>query len=437
MKKTVLLLTLLFLMTIQIYSQEDSTKTLLEIEKLKGQIEEMNAILSKVKTNVDDLKKLKISGYVQAQFQSAEQKGIKSFAGGNFSSNMHNRFNIRRGRIKFDYKNVFTDFSINQAVFQLDITEKGVGVKDAYLRLNEQWLKAFSVSAGIFDRPFGYEITFSSSSRESPERSRVFQSLFPNERDLGVKLAFLANEQSPLKKLSFVNLNAGIFAGNGINQEQDNFKDFIGRLGFSFPFYEQNMSIDFGFSGYYGNVLLPTNKSLFIVDNKVKAQEKINSSSAKRQYFGADVQFYYDLPLIGGFSLKGEYLTGKQPSTNNANTSFTSLPTGDLYLREFEGYYLMFVQNLGRFNQLLLKYDVYDPNTSVKSDEINENSEARLSSADLKYSTIGLGYIHYWDENLKFVLYYDIVKNETSKYIEQYKSQVKENVFTFRIQYKF
>lgn len=434
MKKYFLLTMFIF---ISIKAQQDTSKTWQEIEKLKGQIEEMSAILEKLQSTVDESKKLKVSGYVQAQYQSAEQDGIKSFAGGNFNSGVHNRFNIRRGRIKFDYKNVFLANTINQMVLQIDITEKGLAVKDAYLKLNEQWLRAFSLSAGIFERPFGYEIGFSSSQRESPERSRIFQSLFPNERDLGLKLSFLANEKSIVKNLSFINFNAGVFAGNGINQETDNFKDFIGRLGFVFPFYKTNLSLDFGFSGYFGNVIVPDGKTLYTINNSISASKDISSRNIKREYYGADLQLYYDIPYIGGFSLKAEFLAGKQPGTSLANTSFTSAPTGDVFLRNFNGYYFMYVQNLGRFNQLVFKYDVYDPNIDVAGDEIGKNPDAKLSIADLKYSTVGLGYIHHWDENLKFVLYYDIVKNETSTNLNGYNQQLKENVFTFRIQYKF
>jgi hypothetical protein len=54
-------------------------------------------------------KKLKISGYVQAQYQKAESDGIESFAGGNFGTGIDNRFSIRRGRVKFTFDNQVPD----------------------------------------------------------------------------------------------------------------------------------------------------------------------------------------------------------------------------------------------------------------------------------------------------------------------------------------
>ena len=32
-----------------------------------------------------------------------------------------------------------------------------------------------------------------------------------------------------------------------------------------------------------------------------------------RRYLGADMQVYYDMPVLGGTILRGEYVGGKQP----------------------------------------------------------------------------------------------------------------------------
>jgi len=60
------------------------------------------------------------------------------------------RFGLRRGRIKFAWEE-----SWGSAVFQLDITEKGVAFKDVYFKVSEPWLKIASLTVGIFARPFG------------------------------------------------------------------------------------------------------------------------------------------------------------------------------------------------------------------------------------------------------------------------------------------
>ncbi len=73
-----------------------------------------------------------------------------------------------------------------------------MSIKDAYLRFSAPWLKnAVALKGGVYDRPFGFEISYSSSSRESPERSRIFQVLFPGERDLGFGLELQGPEAIP------------------------------------------------------------------------------------------------------------------------------------------------------------------------------------------------------------------------------------------------
>ena len=62
---------------------------------------------------------------------------------------------------------------------------------------------------------------------------------------------------------------------------------------------------------------------------------------------------------------------------------------------------------------------------------------AKLGAGDIKYSTLGIGLVHYWDDNIKFVFYYDSVSNETSSKLAALNSDLRDNVFTFRIQYKF
>jgi len=431
MKKVLTLLIVLVSFASHTNAQEDTTYTRLKekIEEVKGALEGLNETYLETKTTVDALKKIKLSGYIQTQFQSADVDGITSFSGGNFNAGMHNRLMIRRGRLKITYDNDITNY-----VLQIDATEKGLGLKDAYILFTEPWMKTFALKAGVFDRPFGFEISYSSSNRESPERSRLFQTLFPGERDLGMSLEIAPKSGA----LSMFNFKGGLFAGNGVNPEVDNQKDFIGRFGFQLPFTEENFEIDGGISTYMGKVKLASGKSIFTVSSPTLASATTSEAWADRSYLGLDAQLYYSLPLLGGFTLRGEFINGKQPGGSlTSSSSPTALQTGDLYLRNFTGYYFMYVQNLGDKNQLVVKYDSYDPNSDVSGDQIGQVAAAKLGAGDLSYSTLGLGWVHYWDDNVKFTFYYDSVSNETSKYLAGYTEDLKDNVFTFRIQYKF
>ena len=106
-----------------------------------------------------------------------------------------------------------------------------------------------TVRAVIFDRPLGYEISYSSSRRESPERSNVYQLICPDERDLGGMLVLQALKSAPW---SILKLEAGLFAGNGIKLETDNKRDFIGHLSASRTI--NKVSLGLGASYYKGKV---------------------------------------------------------------------------------------------------------------------------------------------------------------------------------------
>ena len=59
-----------------------------------------------------------------------------------------------------------------------------------------------------------------------------------------------------------------------------------------------------------------------------------------------------------------------------------------------------------------------------------------LTSADIKFTTLGLGITHYFSDHLKMLIYYDIVRNEPTM-LEGWNGDVRDNVFTWRIQMRF
>lgn len=436
MKILVTLFTIWILFFQNLFAQ-DSSSVAEQVEEIAGQVTGINETLLEVKNTVDALKKIKFSGYVQTQYQSAESNGISSYAGGNFPANVKNRFAVRRGRLKMTYDNVASKY-----ILQIDVTQNGVGIKDAYALFSDLWIKWFSLTAGIFNRPFGFEIGYSSSSRETPERARMMQVLFPGERDIGAQIEITPSESSPL---SFLNLKAGLFNGAlNTSNENNNFKDFIGRIGYELPFDNLNLAVDGGFSLYSGNVVSNSKKIYSVNNNTYRIDSSNSNNGAKfgRYYYGGDIQFYYDIPIIGGMSLRGEYITGQQPGTSSSTVFYNpSAANTDLYLRNFSGFYINYIQNIGLDHQFVLKYDVLDPNTDVTGDMIGA-AGSNLTAADIKYSTLGLGWIFHWDSNIKFVLYYDMVKNElvnsnATGSLAAFKENLKDDVLTFRIQYKF
>src|SRR5436190_6790981 len=88
-----------------------------------------------LRQDVDFLKQIKFSGYVQAQYQWADSAGISSFAGGDFPARVDQRFKVRRA----EFKTMF-DNGVTQVVANIDVTQNGINIKDAYGKFSEQWL---------------------------------------------------------------------------------------------------------------------------------------------------------------------------------------------------------------------------------------------------------------------------------------------------------
>lgn len=194
-------------------------------EEVANPMDTMGTAINKLQSDLYILKKLKISGYVQAQYQIADTAGISSFAGGNFPAAVDNRFDVRRGRLKFTYTSGLTS-----SVIQFDVTQRGVNFKDVFFSVTEPWKSSLSLTMGMFNRPFSFENEYSSSLRESPERARIVQAFLPGERDLGAKLSFQAPKPS---KWNILKIEAGLFNGTGLagTNDFDSFKDFIGNIG--------------------------------------------------------------------------------------------------------------------------------------------------------------------------------------------------------------
>ena len=424
--------------------------TVLLLGKIQAQETPQNPLdtltnsVNKIKDDLDVLKRIQVSGYLQPQFQIADSNAISTFAGGNFNANTDKRFMMRRGRVKVTYTTLLTQY-----VFQIDASEKGFAIKDIYAKFTEPWLKALSFTVGNMNRPFGFEIGYSSSLRESPERGRMSQIIFPGERDLGAMITFQMPKTS---KLNFLKIEGGMYNGSGSGAVDFDFqKDFIGRIRIDKTTKSEKVSYGLGASYYSGgyrqgrkNVYAISTDSLgvtgFLLDN-----DTLNYGSiAKRSYMGVDFQLNIEW-IAGLTTIRAEYINGQQPGTSSTTTSPAAQPTVDNYIRNFNGAYIYFLQNIWTTkNQLIFKYDWYDPNTDVEGDAIGKSvtapsgkTFAKTGKQDIMYTTIGIGWAYRWDTNVKITAYYDMVTNETSVNQSGFTKDLKDNVFTLRVQYKF
>jgi len=136
-----------------------------------------------------------------------------------------------------------------------------------------------------------------------------------------------------LKDIPVIEYQIAVFNGSGINvaDTANNEKDVAGRLVFT-PVK--------GFS-FGGGVYLGWDKAI---------KPDVPGKSQTRDRYGAEFSY-----VLSRFSLKGEYIAGKDGKTNRSGWY---VQTG----------YFIIPQKL----QVLAKYDIYDPNTSTP-DNISTN----------------------------------------------------------------
>jgi hypothetical protein len=139
---------------------------------------------------------------------------------------------------------------------------------------------------------------------------------------------------------------------------------------------------------------------------------------------------------IGITTVRAEYVFGQQPAYAKSTISPILGQTVDTYIRDIRGFYFYLIQNILRSkHQLVFKFDTYDPNTKLEGMQIGKTG-SNTTLADIRYDTYGIGWIYRWDSNVKLMVYYAIVINE-STILKEYTKDIKDNVLTIRVQYKF
>lgn len=426
-KKNVLVILTVLLLPYAVIAQE--------IDRLDERIDTLSNEVVTLDKIVKQLSKFKVSAYIQGQYQYGQKDATLKV--GDTNEDMKkgfNRIGIRRGRMKFEYND-----GIGTGAVQIDVNDKGVSFRDLYIGIKDPWTKRNQLMAGVFNRPFGHEVSYSTSNLQSPERATIIQYFFPDERDLGAMLTLRAPTESVL---SFLCLDAGLFAGNSINRETDNRKDFIGRVGATKPI-GQFANWGIGFSYYNGSVYNPTTIAYEMDGNKFRAIDKGKTGTfMKREYFGLDAQFIINT-AIGTTELRAEGLWGYQPgiASSSKSPNYSSRPenieSNALYSRPFLGYFFYLIQDIGTSPfSIVLKYDAYDPNTEVKENEVGL-SDSMTTTTDLAQSTIGVGALYRFNKHIRLQCYYEFNTNEKSQAVKGYHEDRKDNALTVRLQYKF
>ena len=391
------------------YSQTQTLDSLKEvIERHDGKI---NALDDRVLVNEADLAKLnkiKVSGYVQAQWESYGADLEKT-------NGYNNTFYIRRARIKFTYE--ATDGV--KFVLQPDFSTGNLSLKDAYAVVNIPKLKNWTLWAGQMNRP-DYEVEYSSSQREVLERSRVVRTIYPGEREIGVKLEYIGTK-IPLK-FQLMAMN-GNFTGTQA-KDVDSHKDIMARLVYSIKIPSAGIGIDLGPNVYYGANLSKNNKYIKNSDGTLDSLKSVWTYMNKN-WVGGEVQIFAD--VLGGMAIKGEYMAGinSTPSSVAVNSTMAQMIASPSLYNNFSGYYIYIIKNIGPKNQFVAKYDYYDPNTKLSGDAAGNN---------IYYKTWTLAWQYYLNDFIRISLNYEMPKNEINA---SNPTDKKDNTFGIRIQAKF
>jgi hypothetical protein len=147
--------------------------------------------------------------------------------------------------------------------------------------------------------------------------------------------------------------------------------------------------------------------------------------------FGGEAQFYFTTPSLGGASIKSEYYTGENlnadslafivPTPASGAPTLLRPGTDPAHLAtDFNGGYVMLVQNLGEKFQAAARWDWFDPNTDVDHDQ---------------FERMNLGVNWFWDGFTRITAAYEIPKTE--RLVGGSYSDPHDNAWIVQFQHKF
>ncbi len=383
--------------------------------------------LNQVKAQTTD--GLKITGYIQAQAEYAGKDALKVWTGSYDKQKYDNSdhfltYGVRRGRIRFTYNK-----NNAKMVVEFNTSESGVTPIKAYLGWDAlPWL---TLQAGLLNSFFGDELMYLSPLQETMDRTYLTHQLFPGLHEVGLKAIFKAPKESSFNGLK---LELAAVSGNGIAKTPDGRIALETHLKYDRTTNDGFMKWGLGLSYYNGKVNNADSIHYTFANDQWNAENVGVNKKNKREYFGIDGQLTF-LNDWGRSNLRAEYIFGTQPTIENgfegAKNNQYDINKAYSYERNFNGYYLYYVQNLGKSDfQTILKAAYYDFNTKA-------NKDNAMNRFDLAYQNYGFGLIWNPTKNVRLSAFYDWYINEESTTVEGYDRQVPNDVLTVRMQVSF
>jgi hypothetical protein len=366
--------------------------------KLAGTEETVGAMQS----SVDGFKKLKIGGFIQGRYEY-DQDAVD----GTLRPKNENRFYVRHAYLGAKYEGKNAEYFL-----QIDANNNdGFALKDAEASLVDTWTPFhLKLTLGQFKVPFGYEILQSDADREMPERSQVILSLFPGDRDRGLRL----QGSYEMLRLNVALVNGASFGQKdpsnyfGVVQngyDPNGFKTLVGRVGVDLG------SLVGGFSWMWGRTLDTKFGALDVVDTSSTAGKLLPDTYTyyEQTRLGADVEGYVDVPELGGLAVKGELIWARRTNLDYAGT-----PANSCLNSQSLGWMVTVVQNIGSYLGVALRLDQFDPLLSSTVDSkcydtaVTPKPTSAIAARDTdRLTRLGVAALLYASSNIKFTLSYE------------------------------
>ena len=383
-----------------------------------------------------DQSPFKVSGYVQAQYETHQDSEDQLAQGGALLN--QNRFLLRRTRLK-----VWRDWTYGGAMIELDAnTVKGpaIGLQHAEVSLayrNPDHTPLASLTLGLFDNPFGREVVESPRERPFMERSFGSREFFPAEPDLGVRLS---------GQVAWFRYSVAVVNGQPLGdrtgfvlQDPNSHKDVLGRVGVDVAA-PSAVRITGGVSVLNGRGFHPgsdaTKNTIIWRDQNengvfdpgefqaVPGKAAVPSQNFDRWALGADLGIELASPL-GDTRLFAELSAG---SNMDRNVFIADPITAGFDQREF-GYYVAIIQEFKSGPIAGFRFDSYNPNS-----DFLDRQAGKLIPVTETVSTyaplIGFQIPH----RARLVLEYDVIRDALARNTAGVPTDKANNTFTVRLQ---
>jgi hypothetical protein len=377
------------------------------------------------------------SAYLQAQYENHQESQDQLSPSGQLLNK--NRFSIRRARAT-----LVGEWEYVASVLELDAnTTNGPQVDlrkaEASLQYRPDRTQPPIImgTLGIFDTPFGYEVSETSRARFFMEPTSAANAMFPGQADIGVRIAGAVSFfRWTIAALNGEPLGA---ASPYILQDPINAKDVLFRFGFEkLVLPDLHLAADVSAlrgRGFHPGTL-PSSSSVqwhdVNEDGLVQPSEVVGvpagdgapSASFDRWAVGADLRLRYRW-WLGDAKIYGEFVLAQNLDRNLyvADPVSTGLDQREL------GFYVAAVQEVTRWGFVGLRYDLYDPNSNTFDKRLGSllpYSEAVKTISPLVGLTI--------PGRARLLFQYDIISNAYARSASGVPTSLADNVWTLRLQ---